>query len=390
MTRRAVTGLSRSELVQLTRHSYAHRARLAEGLTELYGADLPRTWHRTFSRAAVLDASCEVRNWRSGCRIMLAALLIALAASGLCWLVLFLGADRPWMFVAISGLVLVAGALGSVSYVINDAAPAMALLKVSAASTLVGAMLLWLSGSSITFERVASGAEAAASFLVLAASSALGAMLSSAGLVCVRLAMKRRRARVFPESVVIIYGAEVLAMLDGVEPGMRMAMKNRVINWLAYIEPCLRGLSRKLPLPPNSSRQLVEQRFAQASTAVGEYQAWVALEQPQTIKDLRTSILQLVGAAVTGFYHDLPQPTGEIRPARTWIRGVRQVLIGLIPVGALVSLPLLGITLPEPLRQWVTGLALVWLIARLIKLFDRDVSWQDIQEAIRTGGQKGP
>ncbi|MFC0115859.1 hypothetical protein [Kibdelosporangium aridum] len=388
--RRAVTFLPRSELLERTRRSYSHRALLADGLIKLYGVDLPRTWHRTFSRAAVLEASCELRNYRSGCRILMAVLTITLAASGFCWLVLFLTAERPWAFGIVSVVVLCAGALGSVSYVVNDSWPPMALMRVSATSVILGAVAWRLSGTSLTLDRVPAGAEAAAAFLVLAASSALGALWSSVGVVGVRYVMRRRRSRAYPESVVIIYSAEILALLDSVKPGMRLTAKGRLIWWLVYLEPCLRGMSRKLPLPPDTSRQLVDRRFSQASAAVREYQAWVALEQPQTIKDLRASMLQLLGAVVTGFYHDLPQPTGEMRGSRTWLHGVRQVVIGLVPMAALASLPLLGIPLPEPLRQWATGLALVWLISRLIKLFDRDVSWQDIQETIRAGGTKGP
>ena len=50
-------------------------------------------------------------------------------------------------------------------------------------------------------------------------------------------------------------------------------------------------------------------------------------------------------------------------------------------------MPTIGISLPDPLRQWITGLTLVWLVAKVIKLLDPADSIRDMHQVLKSGGK---
>jgi hypothetical protein len=388
-----------AELFHLARQSNSHWTDVRAHIEMIYGPDVSHTWQRRFRRAAVHDAYCFLRSYRAICRILIVALIFGLAASTACLVTLFLGAQRQGQFIAASAIVIPISALCALPFVVSGRMQPFRLLVVSAIGTSIGSLSLFLSGTSATIMtiltgKVPSGTEIGAAFLVFAASSAIGAVSSSLALGVVRLATDLRRHRHYPEESAIIFATEIFVLLDNQTPGMPTETKRNTISQLKKIEPCLRGISRKLTLPANSSRLVIDDRFKQASAAVAEYQTWVALEQAHTIKDLRDSMLQLIGAVLTGFYHDLPQPDGPtakdfgVSRARAWLRGVRQLMTGLLPILVIVALPWFGVALPDPVRQWVTSLALVWFAGNAIALFNpaQHITMRDLLETVRTGG----
>jgi hypothetical protein len=45
-------------------------------------------------------------------------------------------------------------------------------------------------------------------------------------------------------------------------------------------------------------------------------------------------------------------------------------LVAALPLVVVAVYPLLGFTLPDYLRQWLTGFAVVWLIAKVLQTLD--------------------
>lgn len=69
-------------------------------------------------------------------------------------------------------------------------------------------------------------------------------------------------------------------------------------------------------------------------------------------------------------------------------RQVKRLVIGLlaatVPLGIIISWPLLGLAIPDYLRQWLTGFAIAWLIAKVLQLLDpaHSQTWEQIHATL--------
>lgn len=55
-----------------------------------------------------------------------------------------------------------------------------------------------------------------------------------------------------------------------------------------------------------------------------------------------------------------------------------------MPAAIVLFLPLFGITLPDPLRQWLVTVASIWLVVKLILAIDPDFrkTWREVREIL--------
>jgi hypothetical protein len=74
-------------------------------------------------------------------------------------------------------------------------------------------------------------------------------------------------------------------------------------------------------------------------------------------------------------------PTAH-RPARL----LAGVSVAVLPLVIVASYPRLGFNLPDYLRQWLTGFAIVWLLAKVLQLVDPlyGSTWDRVHTALNS------
>lgn len=130
-------------------------------------------------------------------------------------------------------------------------------------------------------------------------------------------------------------------------------------------------------------------RFHGAAAALRRCQAQLVISDPDTVPQTRQRLAELAAALITGHYAWLPagedgaeawMASAPRRPAR--IAGA--IVIAVVPVGVVAGSPLVGIVVPDYLRQWLAGFAVVWFIAKVLQALDPTYgnTWDRVQTAV--------
>ena len=142
-------------------------------------------------------------------------------------------------------------------------------------------------------------------------------------------------------------------------------------------------------MPPNNIRDAVHKHFRQAAATINTYQFLVALPQPESNIELQKRLAELSMIFLTKEYRSFPVSTDSTESGRTSRRQqLRSLLTGLliavVPLVVIAASYGSGLTLPDYVQQWLTGFAIVWLIARVIQLFDPtySITWERVHTAL--------
>jgi hypothetical protein len=225
----------------------------------------------------------------------------------------------------------------------------------------------------------------------VAASDVLGGALIRIGDFALSLILDRRRVRITPHDTALEHAIELVEFIgeDGDLGGVFGA--RWITQRLELISRCLStGLPTVLAMPATSARDVANKRFGQAAATIRDYEAWVALPQGDTGLELRGRLAELAMTLLTGHYHLLPTMGADEPSAMAASRSVRRygvgLLVAIVPITIVVvwkfvGYSLVGYSLPDYFQQWLGGFALVWLIARILELFEPDygATWDRVR-----------
>jgi hypothetical protein len=225
----------------------------------------------------------------------------------------------------------------------------------------------------------------------VAAFCLLGTLLARLAFFAGDALIDRRRKRRYPETSALIH---VLALIEGFSQrrGLGDLVRRRDIMWsldflVGYVTV---HIPRVLTVRGYSIQVEARTRFDQAGSVLRGYQAQLAVSNRDTELELRSRLAEFAVPLVTDHYDLLPSDGTSAtratslphRPARLLADG----LVAVLPLAIVATYPLLGFGLPEYLRQWLTGFAIVWLLAKILQLVDPlyGSTWDRVHTALNS------
>jgi hypothetical protein len=200
----------------------------------------------------------------------------------------------------------------------------------------------------------------------------LGSACATSSSVCAYLISYRRAYRLFPREIAVTFAARLLRDLATCKPGIPGYKKDVIIRDLNVIVKCLRmGPVDSQRVFDPIARKAVRRRFESAAHSVVKMQQDVALEQHSTIQDVTATMNRLCAGTLMEMYHYLPDISdsdtslNEAQHRSLLSRTahiIRRVGIGVAPISVLGLTSALDISLPDSVRQWATGISLIWLL----------------------------
>lgn len=217
----------------------------------------------------------------------------------------------------------------------------------------------------------------------------LGALLARIAFSVVDLTIARRRVRKFSNVTALIYTVELIDWLSKDGNINDVQRRRWAIQMLELISQCVEiGLPSLLAMPTNRSGDAARDRFRQAAMVVRSYQILVALPESNTGSELRARLAELAMTLLTTHYHLLPtnEDASPYKPTlgRKMRRFVGDLLVAALPLAIVVGWYEFGFGLPDYLRQWLAGFAIVWLIAKILQMLDPtySITWERVHTTL--------
>ncbi|MGY6658557.1 hypothetical protein ACXIZN_41010 [Amycolatopsis sp. TRM77291] len=334
-----------------------------------------------YNRAVGLGALQAWRENQTDARIKLGVMVIGLVAGGSGWIWLAAAAQASGItFAAVSMVMFVLNALIVAPAAAHTANPWRRLSQLAVVWAAISIVLLgcaqwpplasWSQRPPSTLQVLSFATGTVAVFCLV------GALLARIAFFVVDLTIARRRVRELPEVTALMAAIDVFAQADkGL--GIGDVWRRRwMIRKLDLIGQCVeRGIPSLLAMPDSSARDVARDRFQQAASVIRGYQTWIALPKPETGEELRSRLAELAMTLLTGHYDRLPtnaDTTGSTpgSTSRKIARHVSGVMVAALPLAVVLGWSAFGPVLPEYLKQWLTGFAIVWFIARFLQLLD--------------------
>ncbi|MFI6101160.1 hypothetical protein ACIA8G_36925 [Lentzea sp. NPDC051213] len=131
------------------------------------------------------------------------------------------------------------------------------------------------------------------------------------------------------------------------------------------------GLWREVDLSNPLSRNTLRARCKQCAQHLRSYDLWIALPRRDTRELLRAEIVGLIHVLVRGHLDELPTTAPSPRRRLAVIgNAVRSLLLGLIPLAAVLAAKLLGLDLSGPIGGTLVVIAIAWFVLTVITTFD--------------------
>jgi hypothetical protein len=203
----------------------------------------------------------------------------------------------------------------------------------------------------------------------------LGTLLARIAFFVGDVLVDRRRTRRYPETSALLY---TVAIVDWLRPDDSLGdlfNRRELMRWMNFLVDCLNiHIARILAVGDHGLPETAHSRFNQAASALRGYQTQIALPRPDTHQTLRARLAELAVPLLTGHYDLLPTSEATVKPPALLGRQPARLAVGLLvaalPLTIVAAYPLLGFSLPDYLRQWLAGFALVWLIAKILQSLD--------------------
>ena len=187
---------------------------------------------------------------------------------------------------------------------------------------------------------------------------------------------RRRQTRYVVVAPVYVLAVLVVRLGDpsqAQDPGFQ----RWVIAGLRVVAPSIgETLPKRIGVTGAAGGSVAARRFSSAAQAVRGYETWIALPHQGTRLDLRDALAHLLVTLVSGQYHFLPaaeaatdDPTAHIGRHRAW-SVIQRLAVAVLPLATVVLWSRFGFGFPEPIKEWVSGLAVLWLLAALLGMLD--------------------
>ena len=203
----------------------------------------------------------------------------------------------------------------------------------------------------------------------------LGTLLARLAFFVGDVLIERRRTRRYPDTSALLYTLGLFHLLNRGN-NLSNLFRRRELMWLLDLlaKSLQSHIPRVLTVRGHGLPQTARVRFDQAASTVRGYQEQVAMPGQGTGQELRARVAELVAPLVTGHYDLLPASEVTDEPPASLARRPIGLMVGgmvaVLPLVVVAVYPLLGFSLPDYLRQWLTGFAVVWLIAKVLQMLD--------------------
>jgi hypothetical protein len=204
----------------------------------------------------------------------------------------------------------------------------------------------------------------------------LGALFARIASFTVNVTISWQRLHRYPEVTALMQAVELIAGVRKEKWVTDILRRRWMIQRLDLLSRCVgQGIPSLLAMPRNGSGDIARDRFRQAAAVILGYQSWIALPAPETRDRLLARLSELAMILLTGHYDSLPAETDFAAPAhRSQSRAVTHYIGGVVaavfPLAVVLLWSMFGFALPDYVRQWLTGFAIVWFIAKLLQLLD--------------------
>ena len=219
----------------------------------------------------------------------------------------------------------------------------------------------------------------------------LGTLLARLAFFACDVIVERRRTRKYPETIALFQTVGMIDLLSkGNGIGDLLSRRDLIWGLDAVADFIDDHIPRIFTVRGYNLPEEARVRFDQAASAVRGYQAQVALPNGDTSQNLRARLAELAVPLVTGHYDLLPTSDAAAKSpaslARRPARLLVGVLAGVLPLAIVAVYPLLGFSLPDYLRQWLAGFAVVWLIAKTLQMVDplHGSTWDRVHTALNS------
>ncbi len=348
-----------------------------------------------YSRTVGIGALNAWREEQTAARIELSAIVIGLLTAGSGWIWLTVAARASGItFAVVSVALFMVNALLVAPAAAHTRNPWRRLSQLAVGWAAISIGLLggaqwpplasWFQRPPSTFQILSFATGTVAVFCLL------GALLARIAFLVVDLTIARRRVHRSPEITALMETIDLIAQSDK-DIGIGDVWRRRwMIRKLDLVSQCIeKGIPSLLAMPDNSAGDMARDRFHQAASVIRSYQTWIALPRPETGEELRSRLAELAMTLLTAHYDRLPTNTDMTAvtrgaTSRKIARYIGGVMVAALPVAVVLIWSTFGLGLPDYLKQWLTGFAIVWFIARLLQLLDPTSSktWEQIHATL--------
>lgn len=185
----------------------------------------------------------------------------------------------------------------------------------------------------------------------------------------------RKFNRRSPNARIIVLLTSVLQDISNESGCISDHERQRLVNKLYLAAATIaKALPNATRLAHLEGRTVVREHYKRASAAMQLGAVWIALPSEDNLVRLRESLVKATYAVMRGMYHDLPtvEPSREstVGRLRRFLRFLRTLTIGAIPIIFVLIANLAGISLDTALGDGFKVGAIVWAAVTYVSLLD--------------------